>query len=162
MQNIKESDQFISKFRKELKYNLRLLHVLDINEKEVVSPKIREFSQLHQKVTRMKKEWTKKISSWQKSNKLIQDAVNNDNKFIRLETCSIENPINFSICPKNKSRSIYQDKFSSIKTRNNFIKKLKSTKSIKDKQFVVNESEYSFSDDSIDYSISPILIQYLK
>jgi hypothetical protein len=162
MQNLEEPSRFVSNYKKEIKSNIRLLELLDKNEKEVISSKNREFSKLLQKSIRLKKERNQKIYSWQKSKKLILDTVNNDKKFIRVETCSIINEINFSISPKNISKSVYEDKFSSKKKQNNFVKNLKSKKSTKDKQFVVNESEYSFSDDSIDYSISPIVINYLK
>ena len=128
MQNLEEPSQFVSNYKKEIKYNLRLFQLLDINEKEVISSKHREISQLLQKSNRLKKEWTEKIHSWQKSNKLIHDTVNNDEKFIRVETCSIINEINFSISPKNKSKLIYEDKFSTKKKTQQFCQKYKTQK----------------------------------
>lgn len=169
MLNNDEYNHFIENYLREIKENIKQF---DYREKECKSNILKK-SLIHKKLIKLKKEFIQNKPIWDDSKNEIDQIISNDLKFDifiqkgkevqqRIKTCLIINEINFSITPSTISKSIYTEKLSKQNAKK-ILKKLKETPSkSKNKQIIVNESDYSFSDDSIDYSISPIVFNLLK
>jgi hypothetical protein len=157
MTNLGKSPNLIKNYIKEIKENMRFY------DKKPNSQKI---SKMHKIVTQMKKYLQFNNDRWQQSIQEISEEIEKDTsytRFLKLEkaikerikTCLVINVINFSICSSSNTKSIYEDKLSKENAKK-IIKKFKTSKPSKNKQIIVNEDDFSFSDDSLDYSISPI------
>ncbi len=165
MQNNEEEFPFSMKnYIKEIKENIRAFQTKQNKDKKSSIGKI---SQIHKRLQNMKKQIVLNQPIWEDSKIKFNQTILNDVRYQnfllkgkliqeRIKTCIISNDINFSICPSTKAKSIYDEKFSNEMAKK-FYKTLKINSKPKNKKIIVNECDYSFSDNSIDCSITPIV-----
>jgi hypothetical protein len=118
-------------------------------------------------LTQFKKELIDKKTAWDDIYTIVSFHINNDHEYLhsrkrieliknRMKDLFIINEINFSITSDTKTVSVYESRLIKEEGKK-LVKKYKTNKVNKNKQRIVAESEYSFSDDSLDYSIMPIV-----
>jgi hypothetical protein len=157
MINLGETPNLIKNYLKEIKESIR-----SYDKK----PKLDKLSTMNKVISQMKKDLHYHRNTWQKSFHEISEEIDKDTSYTnflklekavkeRIKTCLIINVINFSICPSTNVKSVYEDNLSKDKAKK-ILKNFKTKTQSNKKQIIVNEDDYEFSDDSIDYSISPV------
>jgi len=157
MINSGECPNLIKNYLKEIKESIR-----SYDKK----PKFDKLSKINKVISQMKKDLHYDKNTWQTKFLEISKEIDKDTSYTnflkldkavkkRIKTCLITNVINFSICPSTKVKSVYQDNLSKDMAKK-ILKNFKTKSQSNKKQIIVKEDDYEFSDDSVDYSISPI------